>query len=81
MFGSRGLQQQSSRFSYAPYGDLEAVKKLIDRETCAIMIEPIQGEGGIRIPPAGFLKGLALFAAEQLRQGLSFGHDEVGGFE
>lgn len=45
-------------FSYAPYGDLEAVRKLVDRETCAIMIEPVQGEGGIRIPPAGFLQGL-----------------------
>lgn len=51
-------------FSYAPYGDLEAVKKLIDRETCAIMIEPVQGEGGIRIPPAGFLKGLRELADE-----------------
>ena len=45
-------------FAYAPFGDLDAVKKLIDNETCAILIEPIQGEGGIRIPPDGFLKGL-----------------------
>ncbi len=51
-------------FSYAPYGDLEAVKKLIDRETCAIMIEPVQGEGGIRIPPDGFLNGLRELADE-----------------
>ena len=33
--------------------------KLIDDETCAILVEPIQGEGGIRIPPAGFLAGPA----------------------
>ncbi len=45
-------------FSYAPYGDLDAVRKLVDRETCAILIEPVQGEGGIRIPPDGFLQGL-----------------------
>ncbi len=51
-------------FSYAPYGDLEAVRKLIDRETCAIMIEPVQGEGGIRIPPDGFLQGLRELANE-----------------
>jgi predicted acetylornithine/succinylornithine family transaminase len=51
-------------FEYAPFGDLEAVKKLIDRETCAILIEPIQGEGGIRIPPDGFLKGLRQLADE-----------------
>jgi predicted acetylornithine/succinylornithine family transaminase len=51
-------------FSYAPYGDLDAVKKLIDRETCAILIEPVQGEGGIRIPPSGFLQGLRKLADE-----------------
>jgi acetylornithine/N-succinyldiaminopimelate aminotransferase len=51
-------------FSYAPFGDLEAVKKLIDPETCAILIEPVQGEGGIRIPPDGFLAGLRKLADE-----------------
>jgi predicted acetylornithine/succinylornithine family transaminase len=51
-------------FVYAPFGDLDAVKKLIDGETCAILIEPIQGEGGIRIPPEGFLKGLRQLADE-----------------
>lgn len=51
-------------FSYAPYGDLDSVRKLVDRETCAIMIEPVQGEGGIRIPPAGFLQGLRELANE-----------------
>lgn len=45
-------------FSYVPYGDLDAVRKKIDPETAAIMIEPIQGEGGVRMPPAGYLKGL-----------------------
>jgi acetylornithine/N-succinyldiaminopimelate aminotransferase len=51
-------------FAYAPFGDLDAVKKLVDGETCAILIEPIQGEGGIRIPPDGFLKGLRQLADE-----------------
>ena len=53
-----GLGPLVAGFVYAPYGDLESVKKLIDAETCAIMLEPIQGEGGIRIPPEGFLQGL-----------------------
>jgi acetylornithine/N-succinyldiaminopimelate aminotransferase len=53
-----GLGPLVAGFVYAPFGDLEAVKKLIDRETAAIMIEPIQGEGGINIPPDGFLQGL-----------------------
>lgn len=53
-----GLGPLMAGFSYAPFGDLAAVEKLIDNETAAIMIEPIQGEGGIRIPPEGFLQGL-----------------------
>ena len=49
-------------FSYAPFGDLQAVEELIDDETAAIMVEPIQGEGGIRLPPEGFLEGLRTLA-------------------
>ena len=51
-------------FSYAPFGDLQAVHKKIDGETVAIMVEPIQGEGGIRLPPEGFLQGLRQLADE-----------------
>lgn len=46
------------------YGDLEAVKKAINKNTCGILIEPMQGEGGMYIPPAGFLKGLREVADE-----------------
>ncbi|MBX3413194.1 MAG: aspartate aminotransferase family protein [Pirellulales bacterium] len=53
-----GLGPLMAGFSYAPFGDLEAVAQLIDADTGAIMIEPIQGEGGVRIPPPGFLAGL-----------------------
>jgi acetylornithine/succinyldiaminopimelate/putrescine aminotransferase len=45
-------------FSYAPFGNLDAVAKLIDAETVAILVEPIQGEGGINVPPPGYLEGL-----------------------
>ena len=51
-------------FVYAAFGDLDAVARLIDDETAAIMIEPIQGEGGVRIPPEGFLAGLRKLADE-----------------
>lgn len=53
-----GLGPLMAGFQYAPFGDLEAVRSLIDDQTCAILIEPIQGEGGIQIPPDGFLQGL-----------------------
>lgn len=45
-------------FIAVPYGDVEAVKKAITPNTCGILVEPMQGEGGMYIPPDGFLKGL-----------------------
>jgi predicted acetylornithine/succinylornithine family transaminase len=53
-----GLGPLVAGFKYAPFGDLEAVKNLVDDETCAVMVEPIQGEGGVRLSPPGFLEGL-----------------------
>ncbi|HEY5313287.1 MAG TPA: aminotransferase class III-fold pyridoxal phosphate-dependent enzyme, partial [Pirellulales bacterium] len=43
-------------------GDLEAVTRLVDAETAAILVEPIQGEGGINVAPQGFLEGLRALA-------------------
>jgi acetylornithine/N-succinyldiaminopimelate aminotransferase len=45
-------------FDQVPFGDLEAVKKAIGPETCAILIEPIMGEGGVRVVPHTFLRAL-----------------------
>lgn len=45
-------------FKSAPFGDLVAVEKLINKNTCGILVEPAQGEGGMYVPPPGFLKGL-----------------------
>lgn len=57
-----GLGPMMAGFNYAPFGDLDAVTNLVDDETCAILVEPVQGEGGIRIPPEGFLQGLRKLA-------------------
>jgi predicted acetylornithine/succinylornithine family transaminase len=53
-----GVEPMLPGFMYAPFGNLEAVAKLIDSETIAIMVEPIQGEGGVNLPPQGYLEGL-----------------------
>ena len=60
-----GIEPLLAGFTYAPFGDAAAVEQLIDDETCAILIEPIQGEGGVQIPPDGFLAELRRLADER----------------
>lgn len=43
-------------FDLIPYGDARALEAAITPETCAFLVEPIQGEGGIIVPPEGYLK-------------------------
>lgn len=65
-------------FVAVPYGDYAALAAAITDRTCAILIEPIQGEGGVIVPPDGYLKrawGLCkehrvLFAADEIQTGL-----------
>ncbi|KAI4453877.1 aminotransferase class iii [Holotrichia oblita] len=45
-------------FKLAPYGDLNGMEKLINDKTIAIILEPIQGEAGVVVPPQGYLKGV-----------------------
>jgi acetylornithine/N-succinyldiaminopimelate aminotransferase len=53
-----GFDPPMPGFDHVPFGDLAAVKRAIGPETAAILIEPIQGEGGVRVAPPGFLKAL-----------------------
>jgi ornithine--oxo-acid transaminase len=65
-------------FKNVAYGDLEALEGAITPNTCAIMLEPIQGENGVVLPPVGYLKGVAdlckkhnvLFIADEIQTGL-----------
>lgn len=65
-------------FINVDYGDLEAIKNAINENTAAIMLEPIQGENGIIIPPKGYLKAVEnlcrekniLFIADEIQTGL-----------
>ncbi|MFO0901832.1 MAG: aspartate aminotransferase family protein [Pirellulales bacterium] len=69
-----GLGPLVAGFVYCPWGDLDAVARRIDGETAAIMIEPIQGEGGVKIPTPEFLAGLRRLCDEN---GLLLIFDEV----
>jgi acetylornithine/succinyldiaminopimelate/putrescine aminotransferase len=53
-----GFEPMVPGFTYVPYDDLDAVAKSIDPQTAAVLVEPIQGEGGINIPDAEYLPGL-----------------------
>lgn len=45
-------------FRYVPFNDLSGVEATLTKNTCAVMVEPIQGEGGVNLPVEGYLKGL-----------------------
>jgi acetylornithine/N-succinyldiaminopimelate aminotransferase len=45
-------------FTFVPFNDLESLDQALDESVCAVMLEPIQGEGGVVLPDAGYLKGV-----------------------
>lgn len=65
-------------FVSVPFGDADALERAMKPETCAVLIEPIQGEGGVNVPPEGFLKRAwalcrehrVLFVADEIQTGL-----------
>jgi acetylornithine/N-succinyldiaminopimelate aminotransferase len=70
----KGYSPLMPGFKYVPFNDVKAVKDAIDSKTCAILIEPIQGEGGVNCPSEGYLKALREICNEK---GILFIFDEV----
>lgn len=65
-------------FVFVPYGDVEALRKAITPNTVAFLVEPIQGESGVKFPPEGYLKKAnelcrhnnVLFISDEIQSGL-----------
>lgn len=65
-------------FKIIPYGDVELLEQMISKNTVAFLVEPIQGEGGVIVPPEGYLqkafeicrKNNVLFIADEIQSGL-----------
>ena len=78
-------------FVAVPFGDAHALERAINPNTCAVLIEPIQGEGGVNVPPDGYLQRVrslcrerdVLFVADEVQTGFGrtgdmFGCDHEG---
>ncbi|MGP8080595.1 MAG: aspartate aminotransferase family protein [Dehalococcoidales bacterium] len=52
-------------FKNVPYNDIEVIKSATTRDTCAVMLEPVQGEGGVNIPEEGYLKAVRQWCDEK----------------
>lgn len=61
----KGYEPLMPGFKYVPFNDAQAVKDAIDSKTCAVMLEPIQGEGGVNCPSEGYLKALREICDEE----------------
>ena len=70
----KGFEPLVDGFDIVPFNDLDAVRDAVTEETCAVMLEPIQGEGGVRCPAPGYLEGLRKLCDQE---GLLLIFDEV----
>ena len=87
----QGFEPVLEGFSFVPFNDIDALESAIDDRTCAVMLEPIQGEGGIRCPNPDFLQQVrrlcdqrgVLMILDEIQTGMGrtgtlFAHDQYG---
>jgi acetylornithine/N-succinyldiaminopimelate aminotransferase len=86
-----GFEPLLPGFKYVPFGDLRAVERAMDNRTAAVLVEPIQGEGGVNVPPDDYLPGLrrlcdangALLIVDEIQTGMGrtgrlWAHEHAG---
>ncbi|MGA9459059.1 MAG: acetylornithine transaminase [Desulfobaccales bacterium] len=61
----QGFDPLLEGFLFVPFNDLEALAAAVDHSVCAVLLEPIQGEGGVCLPDADYLKGVRRLCAEK----------------
>ncbi|MBI4798979.1 MAG: aspartate aminotransferase family protein [Desulfarculus sp.] len=87
----KGYDPLLSEFRHVPFGDLAALEKVWDEKVCAVLMEPVLGEGGVLVPPPEFLAGVralcdqrgALLIFDEIQTGLGrtgrlFAHEHFG---
>ena len=61
----KGFEPLPGGFAYVPFADIKALRGAITDKTCAVMLEPVQAEGGVIVPPPGYLKDVRDLCAEK----------------
>lgn len=87
----KGFAPLPAGFSYVDYNDIAALEQKMSEKTCAVMLEPIQGEGGVHVPDAQYLKAVralcdrygALLILDEIqtgvgRTGTMFAYEQFG---
>ncbi|MDI6907138.1 MAG: acetylornithine transaminase [Thermoanaerobacterales bacterium] len=87
----KGFEPLAAGFKHVPFNDLEAMDAAINERTCAVLLEPIQGEGGINVPSKDYLQGVrrlcdargALLILDEVQTGMGrtgrlFAHEHYG---
>jgi len=61
----KGFEPETPGFSHVPFGDVEVLRRAIKDTTAAVIVEPIQGEGGVRMPPDEFLSDVRRLCSDR----------------